>query len=147
MLFALTLGMCAIAAVSAIFKVTKIDPATGRMERLGFIPVEPGWWHWAWGYYFGGKLVGDDGRLTVDDPKNIEAFKWVTKFANRYGREKLLAFKQGVGSFDSPQNAFMSQRVGMVLQGVAFESVITVEYKVKSSSSSDTGTFTTRSAK
>lgn len=28
MLFALTLGMCAIAAVSAIFKVTKIDPAS-----------------------------------------------------------------------------------------------------------------------
>lgn len=99
-------------------KLTKIDPATGRMERLGFIPVEPGWWHWAWGYYFGGKLVGDDGRLTVDDPKNIEAFKWVTKFANRYGREKLLAFKQGVGSFDSPQNAFMSNRIGMVMQGV-----------------------------
>lgn len=99
-------------------KLTKIDPVTGKMERLGFIPAEPGWWHWAWGYYFGGKLVGDDGRLTVDDPKNIEAFRWVTKFAARYGREKLLAFKQGIGAFDSPQNAFMSQRVGMVLQGV-----------------------------
>jgi putative ABC transport system permease protein len=27
LLFALTIGMCAIAAVSAIFKVTRIDPA------------------------------------------------------------------------------------------------------------------------
>jgi multiple sugar transport system substrate-binding protein len=108
-----------IAELDAMAKtLTKIDTRTGKMIQLGFIPAEPGWWHWAWGYFFGGKLVGDDGRLTVDDPKNIAAFRWVTRFAALYGREKLLAFKQGIGAFDSPQNAFMAGRVAMVLQGV-----------------------------
>ncbi|HYG74776.1 MAG TPA: ABC transporter substrate-binding protein [Planctomycetota bacterium] len=98
-------------------KLTKKDK-DGRIIQMGFLPPEPGWWHWSWGYFFGGKLNDGLEKLTANDPKNIEAFKWVAKFAEKYGREDMLAFQQGFGSFDSPQNAFLSGRVAMVLQGV-----------------------------
>jgi len=91
---------------------------SGKIVQLGFLPAEPGWWNWAWGYYFGGKLNAGLEKLTADDPKNIEALEWVTGFAARYGREEMLAFRQGFGSFDSPQNAFLAGKVAMVLQGV-----------------------------
>ena len=99
-------------------KIVRKDPQTGRVTRMGFLPPEPGWWNWAWGYYFGGKLNDGLEKITADDPGNIAALEWVEKFAERYGREEMLAFRQGFGSFDSPQNAFLSGKVGMVLQGV-----------------------------
>jgi len=98
-------------------KLTLRD-GSGRIVQMGFLPAEPGWWNWAWGYFFGGKLNQGLEKITADDPKNIEALKWVTGFAERYGREELLAFRQGFGSFDSPQNAFLAGKVAMVLQGV-----------------------------
>jgi len=99
-------------------KITKRD-STGRVVRVGFLPAEPGWWNWAWGYWFGGKLNEGLDTITADDPKNIEALKWVQRFSTKYGNpEAMLAFRQGFGSFDSPQNAFLSGKVGMVLQGV-----------------------------
>jgi len=99
-------------------KIVRKDPQTGRVTRLGLLPPEPGWWNWAWGYFFGGKLNDGLERITADDPGNVAALKWVSTFAERYGREEMLAFRQGFGSFDSPQNAFLSGKVGMVLQGV-----------------------------
>jgi multiple sugar transport system substrate-binding protein len=97
-----------------------IRDENGKFLQFGFLPVEPGWWNWAWGYYFGGKLnVGHD-RITADDPKNIEAFNWLCDFAgeSKSDREAKMSFKQGFGTFDSPQNAFMSGKVAMVQQGV-----------------------------
>lgn len=98
-------------------KLTKRD-SNGRITQMGFLPPEPGWWNWCWGYFFGGKLEDGLDKLTANDPKNVEAFTWIAKFAEKYGREDMLAFQQGFGSFDSPQNAFLSGRVAMVLQGV-----------------------------
>jgi multiple sugar transport system substrate-binding protein len=99
-------------------KISKKDD-TGRVVRVGFLPPEPGWWNWAWGYWFGGKLNDGLEKITADDPKNIEALTWILRFANKYGKpEAMLAFRQGFGSFDSPQNAFLAGKVGMVLQGV-----------------------------
>ncbi|HYF51411.1 MAG TPA: ABC transporter substrate-binding protein [Planctomycetota bacterium] len=100
-------------------KLTRRDK-DGRLVRMGFLPPEPGWWNWAWGYYFGGKLNDGLEKITADDPKNIAAWKWLLKFNGRDQREaeELIAFKQAFGSFDSPQNAFLSGKVGMVLQGV-----------------------------
>jgi ABC-type glycerol-3-phosphate transport system substrate-binding protein len=98
-------------------KLTKRDE-TGKIVQLGFLPPEPGWWNWAWGCFFGGKLNDGLEKITADDPKNIEALRWVTSFAPPDKRQELLAFRQGFGSFDSPQNAFLAGKVAMVLQGV-----------------------------
>ena len=37
-------------------KMTTRD-ARGRLDIAGFIPAEPGWWNWGWGYIFGGSTL------------------------------------------------------------------------------------------
>jgi multiple sugar transport system substrate-binding protein len=92
---------------------------------MGFLPTEPGWFNWTWGYYFGGTLYDEAaGRITADDPRNVEALLWIKGYAERYGRDRLLQFRSGFGSFDSPQNAFIDGRVSMEIQGVWFSNYI-----------------------
>ncbi|MFC1713172.1 extracellular solute-binding protein [Candidatus Poribacteria bacterium] len=106
-------------------EVLNIFDEDGRPLRMGFLPSEPGWFNWTWGFYFGGKLFDEEsGTITTDDPKNVEAFLWTKRYAERYGREKLLQFRSGFGNFDSPQNAFIDGRVSMEIQGVWFSNFI-----------------------
>jgi ABC-type glycerol-3-phosphate transport system substrate-binding protein len=92
--------------------------ADGRIARAGFMPAEPGWWNWSWGYYFGGRLWDGRGRITADEPENVRAFRWVRSYSQKYGTQSLEIFRSGFGNFSSPQNAFLSDKVAMVLQGV-----------------------------
>jgi multiple sugar transport system substrate-binding protein len=88
------------------------------IERAGFFPSEPGWWNWGWGLAFGGRLWDGKGRLTANDPENVKALEWIRRFSIKYGASELQSFKSGFGNFSSPQNAFISQKVAMELQGV-----------------------------
>jgi ABC-type glycerol-3-phosphate transport system substrate-binding protein len=106
-------------------RLTKRDPATGRITQMGFMPSEPGWWNWGWGYWFGGKLWDGVGRITTDSPENLRAFRWVRSYSERYGAADLQLFQSGFGNFSSPQNAFISEQVAMVLQGVWMYNFIT----------------------
>ena len=93
----------------------------GSPRIMGYLPTEPGWYNHAYGYFFGGKLVDPvTGSITADDPANIRAFAWAKKYAEKYGREKLLQFRGGFGTFDSPFNAFIEGKVSMEMQGVWF---------------------------
>lgn len=98
-------------------KLTKRD-ATGKIVQTGFLPAEPGWWNWGWGYWFGGKLWDGNERVTVPTPENLRAFNWVKGYVHRYHPKDLSVFQAGFGNFSSPQNAFLSGKVAMVLQGV-----------------------------
>jgi len=98
-------------------KLTKYD-GQGHLVQLGFSPAEPGWWPWGWGFWFGGQLFKDD-EIAFDSPENLAAFRWIASYTNRYGAEELRRFQSGFsGNFASPQNAFFSERVAMVMQGV-----------------------------
>lgn len=90
----------------------------GKITQMGFLPPEPGWWNYAWGFYFGGKLSDGLDKVTASDPRNIQAYNWITRYSQKYGGPNTLAYQQGFGTFDSPQNAFLSGKVAMVLQGV-----------------------------
>ncbi len=93
----------------------------GSPRIMGFLPTEPGWWNYSWGYFFGGQLVDPKtGKISSDEPKNVEAFLWAKRYAEAYGRERLLQFRSGFGTFDSPFNAFIEGKVSMELQGVWF---------------------------
>ena len=97
----------------------------GRPRIMGFLPTEPGWFHTSWVYYFGGRLMDPNtGEITTDIEPNIRAFEWLKGYAERYGRQRLLQFRAGFGTFDSPQNAFIDGKVSMVMQGVWFPSFI-----------------------
>lgn len=106
-------------------EVLNIFDAEGRPVIMGFLPTEPGWFNWTWGFYFGGALFDPErGLITADAPGNVEALLWTKRYAERYGRERLLQFRSGFGNFDSPQNAFIDGRVSMEMQGVWFSNFI-----------------------
>jgi len=90
----------------------------GGLKQVGYMPAEPGWYNWGWGYWFGGKLWDGVDKLTANSPENVKAFEWVKSYADEYGKDNLVTFRSGFGSFNSPQNAFMAGKVAMVLQGV-----------------------------
>jgi ABC-type glycerol-3-phosphate transport system substrate-binding protein len=98
-------------------KLTQYDEH-GNLTQMGFLPNEPGWWAFCWGWWFGGQLWDEKSRVTVNSPENIAAMEWVQSYPQKYGLEKLVAFKGTFGSFSSADNAFMSNKIAMVLQGV-----------------------------
>ncbi|MCH7904743.1 MAG: ABC transporter substrate-binding protein [Armatimonadetes bacterium] len=97
--------------------LTKIGK-NGSIVQSGFMHAEPGWWNWAWGYFFGGRLWDGESQITCNEPEIVEAMRWVQKHAQQFGTGNLQNFKSGFGKFASPQNAFMDEKVAMVLQGV-----------------------------
>ncbi len=98
-------------------RLTRRD-SNGRLVQMGFLPAEPGWWHWSWGCFFGGRLWDGKSRITCASPENIRAYEWVQSYAKKYGAKALQVFQSGFGNFSSPQNAFLAGKVAMELQGV-----------------------------
>lgn len=98
-------------------KITTKLP-NGKIDKAGFMPAEPGWWNWAWGYYFGGRLWDGISKITIADRANVRGFEWVQSYSKKYGSTNLQSFKSGLGSFSSPQNGFLDGKVAMELQGV-----------------------------
>ena len=90
----------------------------GQIDKAGFMPAEPGWWNWGCGYLFGGQLWDGKDKLTANSPENLRAFQWVQSYSKKYGAADLSTFRSGFGNFSSPQNAFLSSKVAMELQGV-----------------------------
>ncbi len=87
--------------------------------QMGFLPSEPGWWPWFWGYWFGGKLYDEKNKKIIADlSENIAAYEWVQSYSKKYSVDKINEFSSGFGQFASPQNAFLSGKVAMVIQGV-----------------------------
>ena len=90
----------------------------GNITQIGFMPMEPGWWNWSWGYFFGGRLWDGGERITANAPENIQAFGWIESYTKKYGVAYLNSFRGGFGNFDSPQNGFLAGKVAMEIQGV-----------------------------
>lgn len=96
----------------------------GVYTQFGFIPSDPGWWNWAWGYFFGGKLWNGKDKITCNSPANIRAFEWLATFSKKYGPTQMNSFK-GSFNFSSAQNPFIDGREAMQLQGVWMYNFIT----------------------
>ena len=97
-------------------KLTRRSPS-GRLETIGHLPEEPGWWSGLWGYWYGGSLWDGVSKITANSPENLAAYRWVQSYPERFGPDALLAMRDGFGNFASPQNPFFNGRVAMVLQG------------------------------
>lgn len=83
-------------------RLTKI--VNGKIVRLGIIP-------WAqygsansiftWGWAFGGSFYDSKtGKITANNPKVVEAFKWMMSYCKKYDIRKMNAFASGFGSRD-----------------------------------------------
>jgi ABC-type glycerol-3-phosphate transport system substrate-binding protein len=97
-------------------KVSK-KRSDGSIELAGFLPSSPGWWNWAWGNYFGGRLVDGD-TITVNGPESVRAFTWIQSYAKLFGAKEVQNLQSGFGNFASPQDPFMSGKTAMEQNGV-----------------------------
>lgn len=88
-----------------------------RLLQVGFLPMEPAWWSYGWGFVFGGKLIDGD-KVTTASPENIQAYHWLASYSQKLGVDSVQRFRSGFGSFASAQNPFLSGKLAMELQGV-----------------------------
>ncbi|MDX2114486.1 MAG: ABC transporter substrate-binding protein [Planctomycetota bacterium] len=91
--------------------------ADGRLERVGFLHMEPDWWTWHWGYYFGTSVLTPEGDAAADHPANIRAYQWARSYPQRLGVERTLRFQAGFGFYGTPQHPFLAGQVAMTNQG------------------------------
>jgi len=95
--------------------VTAYD-ATGRITRIGFIP-----WNvfgyansiFTWGWAFGGSFYDEQNeRITCgEDPRILEAVRWMKSYADEYGFEKINSFAEGFG--DQADSPFIRGKIAM----------------------------------
>ncbi|MEY4881345.1 MAG: hypothetical protein RLZ87_774 [Armatimonadota bacterium] len=105
--------------LDALVDKISLKKKDGSIQLAGFLPGEPGWWSWGWGYLFGGKLYDEKTqKLTMNCPENIAALTWVKSYTDRFGQRETQSFQSSFGNFSSPQAAFFSNKVASVIQGV-----------------------------
>lgn len=104
-------------------RLMKVD-AEQRVERMGFMHTEFGWWSWLWGYPFGGTVYEPPadpsvaGRATAASVANVAGYKWMQSYPERYGVSKLVAFQSKIGQqYGTRQNSFLLGSISMVVQG------------------------------
>ncbi len=98
-------------------RISKVDKNDGSLKLAGMLPSFPGWWHWAWPFYFGGKLMEGD-KVTVNRPENVRAFEWADQYAKMFGSRNVQSFQGGFGNFASTQDPFIQGKVATELNGV-----------------------------
>jgi ABC-type glycerol-3-phosphate transport system substrate-binding protein len=89
-----------------------------RLLQVGFLPNEPSWWMFGWGDFFGGRLLRGSETISTATPANIRGFEWVASYSQKLGVGVIKRFRSGFGNSASPQSAFLSGKVAMVMHGV-----------------------------
>lgn len=94
----------------------------GTIERLGFLPTfmfTQAHTILTYGWAFGGHFYDDATEtFTCDDPRVVEALKWLVAFEERYGgRNQIQAFRLGFG--DAGQNPFLVGKFAMQLMVIS----------------------------
>jgi multiple sugar transport system substrate-binding protein len=100
------------------------DPS-GRIDLAGYLPLEPGWYQNYTCIWFGGSWWDEKNhKFTFTDPGVVRAYTWIQGYSKRLGAGSERGFRTGLGSYDSPQNAFLAGKVAMELQGTFLANVI-----------------------
>lgn len=77
---------------------TLAPPDAEHLERAGYLPDPRRLW--AWGVVFGGRFADleapdTSAQITADDPEILAALRWMAGYAERYGADRLAAFRSG----------------------------------------------------
>lgn len=90
----------------------------GKLQRVGFLHKEPGWWSWFWGYHFGGALYDPaQDQYLADRPPTVRAYEWMQAHARGLGHVEVERFQSGFGPYGTDAQAFLTGKVAMVNQG------------------------------
>jgi multiple sugar transport system substrate-binding protein len=116
---------------------TKLLTAIGKMYKakgdvpstLGFDPQATGQLY-LWTVGMGGKLVGDDGKPTLDDPSNVYGLELLKKIVDAQGG--FAKYKSFTDSFDTfgEKNQFVQNQVGAQVDAQWYPNVLS-PYKDK----------------
>lgn len=90
----------------------------GNLKVAGYLPAEPGWYRLQTPLFFGGHFYDADRRkFTLTSPEAVRSFEWWQSYSRRLGKDAVRDFRAGFGNFNSAQNAFLAEKVAMILQG------------------------------
>jgi len=87
----------------------------GKYTRFGFIPWFGEGWLYTWGWSFGGEFVDNNGVVTANDPKIVEALAWETDFAEKFGIKDVTSFVSSAGT--NATNPFFTGQLSMMVTG------------------------------
>ena len=105
-------------------KLTVLN-SSGAVERAGFIHAEPGWWSWIWPQVFGGGLWDPaTGTSTLTSEATVRGYEWVRSTARAFDPKAFGKFRSSFGNYDSPENAFLTGQLAMIVQGPWLANVI-----------------------
>lgn len=104
---------------------TRKDDGQSPIARAGFLHMEPNWWTWHWGAYFGDRIYDHAAdKATPDSPANVRAYRWARSYPERYGVERLVRFQTGFGFYGTSENPFLKGKIAMINQGPWLANVI-----------------------
>ncbi|HZG55989.1 ABC transporter substrate-binding protein [Paenibacillus sp.] len=86
-----------------------------RYDVLGFVPWMGQGGVLTWGWAFGGKYQDPaSGKITANDPSNVEALEWMAGYAKKYEIQAVSDFATAVGGDINP---FAAGKVAMMVGG------------------------------
>jgi len=89
-----------------------------KVFRVGFAPMEPGWYAPQLPFWFGGELFDQKTQhFTLTTPQCVAAMEWVKSYSKRLGAAALNDFRNGLGDFASINSPFITGQSVMELYG------------------------------
>lgn len=89
--------------------------AAGDIQRIGYNPSAA--WFVNWAYIFGGKFYDEaSGKITANDPANVEALARLQAYVKYLDVNKLAAFNQRPGTFEAG-NPFSTKQAAFIIDG------------------------------
>jgi len=93
----------------AAAKCTMYD-SNGRFIRYGFRPSDLV----TWAYVFGGRWYDPStGKITANDPHNVEALRWMASYSKKYDIRRMQGFESTFGSDQSVSGPFFVGKKAM----------------------------------
>ncbi|SDT37687.1 carbohydrate ABC transporter substrate-binding protein, CUT1 family [Paenibacillaceae bacterium GAS479] len=86
-----------------------------RFKQIGFIPWYGQGWFYSWGWSFGGEFMDAAGKVTANDPKNVEALTWIANYAKKYNIEDIASFTDSQGT--TTMDPFFTGQLSMQVSG------------------------------
>jgi multiple sugar transport system substrate-binding protein len=88
---------------------------SGDIERIGYAPSAGHFDDWA--FIHGGKFYDEaTGKITANDPKNVETLAWMLDYVRTLDINKLAAFTQRPGTYEAG-NAFSTKQSAFFFDG------------------------------
>lgn len=96
--------------LDAVSKASVILNADKSIKRFGYVPADLR----TWAYVFGGSWYdAKTDQITANNPKNVEALKWMAGYYRKYGGQMVRRFQSTFGNDATAQGPFFQKLITM----------------------------------